>query len=218
MECTDEAKGKEVYYNVEITDDAVFFDSADKGLNNELYDKKAKKFYPEDATHHFESTTIGAGTHVKLDTDPVGDSNWENFVGYQDAADYAKIELASDGNLSFDLKATGNATFVVYKKGQDKKGNDTLVAIQTTKLTVAKDKDIVETGTDLLTGLKAGEYYVSMTAKSTKANASGSVFYSVMATLDSSVTSALEMPMAAAAYADSVQDKLFGEAMNGLLA
>ena len=33
-----------------------------------------------------------------------------------------------------------------------------------------------------------------MTAKSTKANASGSVFYNVMATLDSSVSSALSMP------------------------
>ena len=195
MECTDASKGKGVYYNVQVTDDTVFFDSADNGFNNALYNKKGKAFYAEDATHHFETTTVnGAGIHVKLDSDPVGDANYENFVGYQDAADFAKIELASDGNLSFDLKATGNATFVVYKKGQDKKGNDTLEAIQTTKLTVAKDKDIVETGTELLTGLKAGEYYVSMTAKSTKANASGSVFYSVMATLDSSVSSALSMP------------------------
>ena len=57
-----------------------------------------------------------------------------------------------------------------------------------------------------------------MAAKSTKANASGSVFYNVTATLDPSVSSALEMPMAAAAYADSVPDKLFGESANGLLA
>ena len=57
-----------------------------------------------------------------------------------------------------------------------------------------------------------------MAAKSTKANASGSVFYNVTATLDSSVASALDMPMAAAAYVDSVQDKLFGELDNGLLA
>ena len=57
-----------------------------------------------------------------------------------------------------------------------------------------------------------------MAAKSTKANDKGSVFYNVTATLDASVSSALEMPMAAAAYADSVQDKLFGESGNGLLA
>jgi len=42
--------------------------------------------------------------------------------------------------------------------------------------------------------------------------------YKVTATLDASVSSALEMPMAAAAYADSVQDKLFGESGKGILA
>jgi autotransporter passenger strand-loop-strand repeat protein len=192
---TDAAKGGDAYYSIAVDPATVFFDSADNGKNDVLYNKKGKTFYAEDATHHFETTTVnGAGIHVKLDSDPVGDTDYENFVGYGDAADYAKIELASDGNLSFDLKATGNATFVVYKKGQDKKGNDTLVAIQTTKLTVAKDKDIVETSTDLLTGLTAGEYYVSMTAKSTKANASGSVFYSVTANLNPSVADALSMP------------------------
>ena len=57
-----------------------------------------------------------------------------------------------------------------------------------------------------------------MAAKSTKANDKGSVFYNVTASLDVPLTSALEMPMAAASYADSVQDKLFGESGNGLLA
>ena len=196
MECTDAAKGKGVYYNVAVTDDTVFFDSADNGKNDVLYNKKGKAFYGEDETHHFETTTVnGAGIHVKLDSDPVGDTDYENFVGYQDAADYAKIKLASDGNLSFDLKATGNATFVIYKKGQDKKGNDTLEAIQTTKLTLAKGQSTVEPPTVTLTGLKAEEeYYVSMTAKSTKANASGSVFYNVTATLEPAVGAALSMP------------------------
>ncbi len=205
-----------VYYNVEVTDDAVFFDSNDDGRNNVLYDKKGKAFYAEDAEHHFETTTIGTGTHVKLDTNPVADSDWENFVGYQDPADYAKIKLTGDGKLSFHLEATGDATFTVYKKGQDKKGNDTLETIQTTKLSLAKDGGVKDTAE--LLNLEAGEYYVSMTTKSTKANDKGSVFYNVTATLDASVSSSLEMPVAAAAYADSVQDKLFGESGNGLLA
>ena len=195
MECTDASKGKGVYYNVAVTDDTVFFDSADNSFNNVLYNKKGKAFYGEDAEHHFETTNIGgAGVSVKLDSDPVGDTDYENFVGYQDAADYAKIKLTSDGSLSFDLKATGNATFVVYKKGHDKKGNDTLEAIQTTKLTLAKGKTSVEATTDLIADLAAGEYYVSMTAKSTKANASGSVFYNVTANLNPSVASPLAMP------------------------
>ena len=68
------------------------------------------------------------------------------------------------------------------------------------------------------TDLEAEEYYVSMTVKSAKSNSSGSVFYNVTATLDASVSSVLEMPMAAAAYADSMQDKLFGKTDTGLLA
>ena len=191
---SDAAKGGDVYYNVAVGDNTLFFDSADSGANNELYNKKSKVFYGEDGEHHFETTNIGGGTRaVRLDSAPVGDTNYENFVGYQDAADYAKIVLTSDGSLRFALKATGDATFTVYRKGWDKKGKATLDVLQTTKLTVAKDKDIVETATDVLTGLTTGEYYVSMTAKSTKANASGSVFYSVMATLDPSA-SALAMP------------------------
>ena len=195
MECTDAAKGKGVYYNVAVTDDSVFFDSADNGRNDVLYDKKGKAFYVEDADHHFETTSIGGGTKaVKLDSDPVEDTNYENFVGYGDPADYAKIELTTSGDLYFKLKATGNATFTVYEKTQDKKGNDTLKAIQTTKLTLAKGKTTVEATTDLIANLAAGEYYVSMTAKSTKANASGSVFYNVSANLNPSVADALAMP------------------------
>ena len=195
MECTDASKGKGVYYNVAVTDDSVFFDSDDDGKNDVLYDKKAKAFYGEDAEHHFETTNVGGGTKtIKLDSDPVGDTDYENFVGYQDAADYAKIKLTTSGDLYFKLKATGNATFTIYEKSQDKKGNDTLKAIQTTKLTLAKGKTTVEATTDLIADLAAGEYYVSMTAKSTKANASGSVFYNVTANLNPSVASPLAMP------------------------
>ena len=217
MECTDEAKGKGLYYNVQVTDDAVFFDSADDGKNNVLYDKKAKAFYVEDANHHFESTTVGTETKVKFDTDPVANTDWENFVGYQDPADCAKIKLTSDGKLSFHLEASGDATSTVYRKDQDKKGNDTLETIQTAKLAVASGASKTEKDMQI-SDLEAGEYYVLMKAECTKANDKGSVFYNVTATLDASVSSALEMPMAAAAYADSVQDKLFGENGNGLLA
>ena len=115
-------------------------------------------------------------------------------MGYGDKTDYAKINLRTDGDLYFKIKATGDATFTVYRKGQDKKGNDTLEAIQTTKLTLEKGKTVVEKFTDVLSDLTAGEYYVSMTAKNTKANDKGNVFYNVTATLDPSVSSALSMP------------------------
>ena len=79
--------------------------------------------------------------------------------------------------------------------------NDTLKAIQTTKLTLAKGKTTVEATTDLIADLAAGEYYVSMTAKSTKANASGSVFYNVTATLEPSDMASLAMPETSTANA-----------------
>ena len=199
MACSDAAKGKGVYYNVVVSEKTVFFDSADKNMNNVLYNKQDKAFYGEsveDKEHFFETTKISVGTgNVKLDSDPVGADGYENFVGYRDAADYAKIELASGGNLHFDLKATGNATFVVYKRGQDKNGNATLDVLQTTKLTLSKGASVVEKTTDSLVGLESGEYYVSMTAKSTKANDKGSVFYNVTATLEPPlVGDALAMP------------------------
>ena len=192
---TDTAKGGGAYYNVTVDSAAsAFFDSADDGANNELYNKKAKAFYADDK-HKFVSTTIdGAGINVRLDSDPVGLDGYENFVGYGDKTDYAKVSLSSGGNLSFALKATGDATFTVYRKGRDKKGNDTLDTIQTTKLALAKGAGVVETTTNVLTGLEAGEYYISMTAKSTKNNSTGSVFYNVTATLNPSAASSLAMP------------------------
>ena len=113
--------------------------------------------------------------------------------------DYAKIELTGAGNLSFELKATGDATFVVYRKGKDKKGNNTLDALQTTKLTLAKNTSVVATATNVLAGLDAGEYYISMTAKNTKPNDKGSAFYNVTANFTAAVNDAqLDSAVAAA--------------------
>ncbi|MBR5023770.1 MAG: hypothetical protein IKX48_01795, partial [Victivallales bacterium] len=53
--------------------------------------------------------------------------------------------------------------------------------------------------TDSLVGLESGEYYVSMTAKSTKAHDKGSVFYNVTATLEPSLGDALAMPESSSA-------------------
>ena len=195
MECSDAAKGKSVYYNVEVASNTIFFDSADDGRNNALYDKQAKAIYGEDEDHHFVTTTVSAGTKaVKLDYNSIGQTGYSNFVGYGDAVDYAKIKLMTSGSLSFTLTATGDATFVVYKKTQDKKGKDKLETLQTTKLKLAKGENTVEMTTNAIAGLEAGEYYISMTAKNTKANDKGNVFYNVTAKLDHSAADALAMP------------------------
>ena len=184
-----------VHYNVEVANSTIFFDSADDGRNNVLYDKTAKAFYGEDEDHHFVTTNVGAGTKaVKLDYNTIGETGYSNFVGYGDAADFAKIKLTTSGNLSFTLTATGDATFVVYRKTQDKKGKDKLETLQTTKLKLAKNEKPVEKTTNLLSGLEAGEYCVSMTAKNTKPNDKGNVFYNVTATLVHSAADALVLP------------------------
>jgi hypothetical protein len=187
-----EDPGATRFFEDQIVDKWEFMD-----VNDELYDKKAKAFYPEDKDHHFVTTNVsGAGTSVQLDSDPVKADGYKNFVGYQDKIDYAKINLTTDGSLFFKLKATGDATFTVYKKGQDKKGNDTLETIQTTKLKLAKGASVIDKFTDVISGLTAGEYYISMAATNTSTNAKGSVFYNVTATLEPSVASSLAMPEA----------------------
>lgn len=75
MESTDAAKGKDVYYKVEVNKlGSRIFDSADDGLNNELYDKKNKAIYPDDGTtHHYLTNVITVGSRdVFLDYDPTG--------------------------------------------------------------------------------------------------------------------------------------------------
>ena len=73
-------------------------------------------------------------------------------------------------------------------------GDNNLETLQTTKLKLAKGESVVETTTALLSGLTAGEYCVSMTAKSTAASNKGNVFYNVTATLTPQNASSLAMP------------------------
>ena len=129
--------------------------------------------------------------------------------------------------------------FTFYRKGEDKKGNDTLEAIQVAKLVVASGAS--KTAKDMqISSLGAGEYYTSMAAKTTKATDKGSMSYNVTVSLDIPVSSALAMPetdvlasaltipdslslgqydtdVLAGSYLDSASDKLFDESGNGLL-
>jgi len=190
---TNAAKGGDAYYNLNVDEKTVFFDSVDDGRNNVLFVKKTKTFVDDD---NFVTNELVAGSHgIQLDTNAMGNEDYENFVGYQDAADYAKIVLKTAGSLRFDLAVTGDATFAVYRKGQDKKGKAALETIQTTKITLAKGRSTVETTTNTLAGLEAGEYYISMIAKNTKSNEKGSVFYNVAATFTASDSSASTLTM-----------------------
>ena len=173
MESTNAKSGGNAYYTVDIVD-STFYDSADDGWNNWLYEKK--QWNPE--REHFVLNEIaGETTAIQFDTNEMTMEDYGNFVGHNDAADYARFALAEDGVLNFTLTVTGDATFMVYQITKDKKGADKLVTLL--KHTVKMDPNAAEaemTTSDL--ELAAGEYYVSMTTKDTK---KGSVFYNVTA-------------------------------------
>ena len=225
MESKDADKGGSAYYNVEInTVETRFFDSADGGENNWLYDKK-KKIYNDDANFHTNTLTGSGEQAIILDNNEIGDSSFQNFVGYQDSADYGKIVMTERGTVSFKITALADVTFEIWQKTQDKKGNPTVTSLQKKTSVKVSDYSIGSARTEAIT-LDEGEYYVSVTAKSTKATNKGNAFYNVTAiTLFTSPASSLSMPetdvLASAsvdAYLDSAADKLFGESGNGLLA
>ena len=180
----------------------VFFDSADNGKNNVLYDKKAKTF-KDDA--NFVSTEITAGSQsIQLDSIVAGADGYDNFVGYNDAVDYAKIVLTGKGTLSFQISAQADVTFEIWQKGKDKKGNDVLNSIQKKTTVTVKDYAIGATATTAALSLEAGEYYVSVTAKKTTANEKGSAYYNVNAKF--AVNDAqLDSAVAAAGFASGIE-------------
>jgi autotransporter passenger strand-loop-strand repeat protein len=220
---TDAKKGGDVSYNVKVADKTVFFDSADgDGVNKYVY--KKKKLNPEIDKFRTNSIAVSGQKELFLDSNEIKLAGYDNFVGYDDKADYAKLSLASNGSVTFTIDTTGAGTFAVYRNNKDKSKLELVgkVAIKADGTTGEGHEtlDIAELFAD-------EDYYISMTAKSTKANSSGSVFYNVtaVATLSGSESSALVMPETDAlagasmdAYLDSASDKLFGETGNGLLA
>ena len=196
MECKDAGKGGSAYYNVDINTVATrFFDSYDPGENNWLYDKKHKA-YNDDA--NLRSTTIsGSGDQeIFLDNNLIFDPSFSNYVGYQDPADYGKIVLTERGSVSFKIMALADVTFEIWQKTRDKKGNPTVTSLQKKTAVKVKDYSVGASATTEALILDAGEYYVSVTAKSTKANEKGSAFYNVTAMFSASgsVSDSLAMP------------------------
>ena len=193
MESTTATKGGSAYYNVELGGNALFFDSADGGLNNVLYDKKAKAFKGD---ANFVATELSGGSQdILLDSNAIGNEAYGNFVGYGDAVDYAKIVLTSKGSLSFKISALSDVTFEIWQKGVDKKGKAVLTSLQKKTSVTVKDYTAGASATTAALTLDAGEYYVSVTAKNTKANEKGGAFYNVTATFNASGSAASSLAM-----------------------
>ena len=105
---------------------------------------------------------------------------------------------------SFTVTATEGATFEVWTLANGK-----MKSLGKAKLKLDADENVC-TGTVSNLSLEVGtEYYVSMTAEKTTANAKGSVFYNVSATLTPQNASSLAMPeTASAASALAMTDAL----------
>ena len=177
VESTNAKKGGNADYTVDLNSDAsVFFVNGDDGANNWVYDKKTKTLNSDEC---FVTTNITSATgEILLDKKAV-DTEWSNFVGYGDAADYAKITLSSAANLSFSLTAADAAKFVIYKlvEGTGKKsGTFTLKSLQSTKLKKSKGASIYTADTKAL-ALDEGEYFISM--ESTNSKKGGAAYYKV---------------------------------------
>ena len=185
VQSTNAKKGGAAYYNVEVNQpECEFFFSGDFGDNNYLYDKKNTDNPLNLNVYDSSAQTIDAGTaEVRLDDMSYTDGNgteWNNFVGFGDAADFRKIRLNSDATLSFTLTATDAAKFTVWRldEKKDKKGNTvyTQKSLQTTTLKKGKGETLFAADTKRLS-LDAGVYYVSM--ESTNASKGGSAYYDV---------------------------------------
>ena len=59
---------------------------------------------------------------------------YDNFVGYGDPIDYAKINLEKAANLSFFLDASGAVKFTIYKLNEKTGKKTSLKSLQSTTL------------------------------------------------------------------------------------
>jgi autotransporter passenger strand-loop-strand repeat protein len=150
--------------------------SADCGWNNWLYIKKTKAVNSK--VKDPDPAALNPGTtRIRLDSEnSVSDGDRQNFVGFCDSADFAKIKLDSAAKLSFLVDATGSAKFIIYQlvEGKDKYGNPTykLKTVQTTTLT--KKKSFTATTRALL--LEKGDYFICMQSTAKK---NGCAYYDV---------------------------------------
>lgn len=189
MQSTNAAKGGNASYAVTLdAANSVFYTDVDDGRNDWLYDKKTgtanpdrETFNPVVLTSDTKEILLDAEGTVSREITVDGKTvEYRDFVGYGDAADYARILLDNDATVSFSVAATDKAKFVIYSfiEGVDKKGNAkyTVKALQTTELKKAKTSTGYTATTKALS-LQAGEYYVVV--QSTNAAKGGCAYYNV---------------------------------------
>ena len=202
-------KGTNADYSVKVSSKSVFFIDCDDGSNDWLYEKKSGLNKAQFVVNQITSET----TDVYLDINDVSQEGYDNFVGFVDAVDFAKITLSDAASLSFSLTASDAAKFVIYSLTQKTGDKYKMTALQTTKLKKASKNATEYTATTKALSLEAGEYFISMEATNAKKGAS--TYYNVVLNADDCVWTAKENVEASLSGGLNVQDELsFGQ--NGL--
>jgi autotransporter passenger strand-loop-strand repeat protein len=171
-------KAESVFYNVSLVTEgdkaSIFYADADGGENNWLYDKKSKK--RNEAVAESDSVYVNSATKdVPIDAGGTSLDEWDNFVGFGDDADHAKITLDHAASLRFTINATDAAKFVIYSLTPGKNDTYTMKTLQTSALKKVDNAKYEVTTKALL--LAAGDYYVSVQA--TNAKKGGEAYYNV---------------------------------------
>ena len=166
------------FYNVTLnTANSYIFADADDNWNDYVVKSKALNPYLADLN---VTTITESGTQsvlfddAPLTLDPT--DTYENFVGYTDTVDFAKLSAAQPVALTFTLKSTGKATLNVYSLTKNSKGvwtqSKSLKSIKITAKT-GGEKGATTLYLDRLlatTGAEATGYYVSVTSTDKKGN------------------------------------------------
>ena len=148
---------------------------ADDGWNNDLLDGNTLN---DDVCGDGKGIKIADGVSSgQLDETKAVCGLYDNYVGFGDGADFAKLSLTQPAKLNFTVSATGNVKFAVCSLTNK---NGKWVRKEIKSLTLSPKKGELSTG-DLRLKRLVGEtgtgYYIS--ARSTDAKSGGMAWYKV---------------------------------------
>ena len=157
---------------------------ADDGRNDFLVDKR-KELNPN--ASQFEKTTVSdSTTDILLDKKgSVSKNGKKNYMGGDDAADFAKITMKYSAKLSLTVTATDAAKFTLWRLIPGKGDSYTMKSVQTASLKKNKQTGEYEATTNPLMVYEGEEFYVSVESPNAKKGAEA--FYNVQVNKDDSV-------------------------------
>jgi len=170
------------YYNVTLNRDetkTVFYSDGDNGDNNWLFQSGK----PNPSVMDSAGITLKEG-NVRIDEKtPENGPGWNNFVGFGDTTDIAKLDVTCTTKLSFAISATNAAKFAIYRVivGKDRLNNPTykLQAVQSTTLVKKRGETTYAATTRAVTLAAAENFEYYVVVQSTTAKYGAGAYYNV---------------------------------------